>query len=151
MEFVFLIILMGILSSVFGKKKQRKQPVRRNKPTIIETFDKRKSSIQNETFKRAKTIERKFKDRKTAEQQDLMQHYSRVKPEADIQSSEFEEYQKEKDRLLNRNTSSYMDDHNEEDFLEEKVPNRNDIINGIIWSEILAEPRSKNPHFTRKR
>ncbi len=30
-------------------------------------------------------------------------------------------------------------------------PDSGAIINGIIWSEILAEPRSKNPYIVKKR
>lgn len=148
MEFVLLIIIMGILSSIFGKGKGKKQN-RRNKPVFFETFEEMKTLVQNET-KKKKTLQSESQQFQPV-QQNLVEQYSQIKQEIKDYSS---------DRSVSRNAIKGATKIVKEEpptleykgggsFLENSDAQM--VINGIIWAEILGEPRSKNPHYTRNK
>jgi hypothetical protein len=135
------LIIAGILSSIFGRAKGKSNPGR-TKPFTAKGFTDIRTQVEQQMKNRsakpgqisvgqpAKTgnnvlgIEGKYLEIK-------QKHVVPIKQmEMPIEST------------LRKVESS--------DVLLEK-PDEKAIINGIIWAEILGEPRAKKPYFSRNR
>lgn len=151
MEILFFIIIAGILSSIFGKGKTNKQDQRRNKPISFETFEEIKTFMQNETNKRTKPVQSEAQHPQPSNPELINRQRVKHKVQVHMQEQENQNLQKEGVEALPRvKEHRYIETAEEKSFLQEE-PDASMIINGIVWAEILGEPRSKNPHFTRKR
>ncbi|GHH97044.1 hypothetical protein [Neobacillus kokaensis] len=150
MEILFIIIIIGILSSIFGKGQTKNKQNHRNRPVSLETFEEIKTFMQNETKKRTKTIQNEFEQLQPAKK-DVIEQYKQV-------NQNIEARERVQSRPRNKVKEEIVEDKEPlyTELTEEGSRHRdnletNMILNGIIWSEILGEPRSKNPHFTRRR
>ncbi|MEH7334027.1 hypothetical protein V7161_15385 [Neobacillus drentensis] len=149
METLVFLIIIGILSSIFGKKKGKKLPIK-NKSFSMNTLYELKNLFQNETDRRIHPVQEK-KNSHQPKKQDVEKIYQQIKQESDVIQKGFTnpanqgqlKKEKTKDPLY-----AALDNDGEPEF---ETPNPNSIINGIIWSEILGEPRSRKPYFPRKR
>ncbi|MGG1677460.1 hypothetical protein ACIFOT_17115 [Neobacillus sp. NRS-1170] len=149
METLVFLIIIGILSSIFGKKKGKKRPIK-SKSFSMNTLDDLRNLFQDETERRIHPVQEK-KNSHQPKQQDLEKKYLQIKQDSDVIQKGFTnpanlgqlKKEKPKDPLF-----AALDNDGE---LEFETPNPNSIINGIIWSEILGEPRSRKPYFPRKR
>ncbi len=149
MEALFLIILIGILSSLFGKRKTGGQ-TQRKKPFAMDRFGEIKTIMQSEKAKGTKTIQPELQQDQPVKQE-VMEQYSQVKQEV---ADQLKSYAIAPNELNEEPVTAKEPPHTKvnrkADFLKE-TPDAQMVINGIIWSEILGEPRAKRPHFTRKR
>lgn len=131
METILFLIIAGILSSIFGKAKGKSKQGR-IKPFTAKGFNDLRTRVEQSTGK--------FTTGKPANE------------DTPIQSIE-EKYQEIKQKpVVARSQASQVATRIEvepENDLFEK-PDDKDIINGIIWAEILGKPRAKNPYFSKK-
>ncbi|MCM3596279.1 hypothetical protein M4D55_10885 [Metabacillus idriensis] len=147
MEFVDFILsnplviagLIFVLSSLFGKKKKERQKQRRQKekpapaapvPSIDQTADQQPAK---ERMKEAiQTIESRYQAAKTDS--------SELGNEIGSASDEI------KSEIVTVSKISQP-----ERTKANHVINKDNVVQGFIWSEILGSPRSKKPHPSAKR
>lgn len=148
METLLLLIIIGIISSVFGKGKGNKQGPNR-KPLTRNTFEEMKTLFQDKSPEPVKT---EFKEIKQTIPENVEKRY--VKTQQEINDNDQpvrrQSYQ-ERIEKLDRKVKEPVANEGQEEPLFTKDPDAKVLINGIIWSEILGEPRSKKSHFTSRR
>jgi hypothetical protein len=144
METIIFLIIVGILSSIFGKAKGNSNPGR-TKSFSGKGFDDLRRMVESQM---------EIKPVKTGQ----ISTGEPVKQDIAIQPITIEEkYQELKqkpvvDRIQvgnSRNEAPRIVVESEDIPFEK--PDDKTIINGIIWGEILGEPRAKKPYFSRKR
>jgi hypothetical protein len=144
LETIIFLIIVGILSSIFGKGKGKNNPGR-TKPFSGKGFD---------DFRKMVELQMENKPGKTGQ----ISTGQPVKQDMDIQLVSIEEkYQELKQRpvvdrsLMSKSRKETSKNVVESDDITIERPDEKTIINGIIWAEILGEPRAKKPYFSRKR
>jgi hypothetical protein len=147
LETLIFLIIVGVLSTIFGKAKVAGKQTNRKAflPSGLEEFktliNKQiehppRSTIQNEVVKKPlKKIEETIEEKYLQVKETLENEIGSIQPVPTI-SNEIGDPIKQVE----------INDHNL--LLEDGKPQT--VLNGIIWSEILAEPRSKKSHFSRK-
>jgi hypothetical protein len=160
MEFLFqnpflILILLAYLFSLFGKrKKQQAQQQRNSQPRHVQT--KRAPAERGSELKRQlDTAIREFKNltenRQYTEQAESVQPVEQDKNELKEQS----ENRKPKAQAVKREAeqqkvsvspSKPVEMASEKEEHVSLAPTDKQLVEGIIWSEILGPPRSLNPH-----
>ncbi|MEH7254771.1 hypothetical protein V7111_21930 [Neobacillus niacini] len=137
METIIFLIIAGILSSIFGKAKGKNSPVR-TKPFTIKGFDDfltkvdqqlGNTSIKTRQISTVQPVQHKFQD---IEENQHVKVDSQMAPAEPVKRTV-----PAKKKVVT------------EDFKFER-PDEKTIINGIIWAEILGEPRAKKPYLSKK-
>jgi DNA repair exonuclease SbcCD ATPase subunit len=130
--------LIFVLSSLFGKKKKGKQQRRQKEnpaasvpvPSIEQTETKPEAK---ERMKEAiDTIETRYHSVKS----EMSELGNEIGSAADEIQAEIQTYSKNSQNGRTR---------------ANPVINKDNVVQGIIWSEILGSPRSKKPHASAKR
>jgi hypothetical protein len=145
LESIILIIIAGILSTIFSKAKGNNGS--KNKPFIATQFDDVRKLFENQEddYERTEAPEKVSRGQHVLQEenlQDIEKKYQQMK-----QVSEPIQYSRTESK--NR-----MNKPRPKIIVEGTVlgkPDKNNVINGIIWSEILGEPRSKRPYSAKKR
>jgi hypothetical protein len=144
LESIIFIIIAGILSTIFSKAKGNNGS--KNKPFIATQFDDiRKLFEQEEDNEPAETPEKVSRGQQVIQEvnlQDIEKKYQQMK-----QVSEPIQYS----RTEPKNRMNKPRPKLKADGIVLGKPDKNPVINGIIWSEILGEPRSKRPYLAKKR
>ncbi|WP_342432356.1 hypothetical protein [Neobacillus sp. FSL H8-0543] len=145
METIIFIIIAGIFSTIINKAKGNSQP--KNKPFTANRFDDFRTLFENQAA-----------DPEQLEAPEKVSRGQQVLQEVNLQDIE-KKYQQNKQeplpsRVSRTDSQNRMNKPRPKIKVEEIVsgsPNKNTVINGIIWSEILGEPRSKRPYSAKKR
>ncbi|TFE01110.1 hypothetical protein [Jeotgalibacillus salarius] len=148
------IIIMAIIAGVIGllnKQKKQQEPAEKpptQKPTVSkprnlkETFDRHAKELAEEYDKQRKTFENKSEEAPRQRQLKRDQGPPRNQPEplaaAEISGESRKSHLKKK-----------ADPIKESDITINKELQPRDIVNGIIFSEVLGPPRSKRRHGNR--
>ena len=129
METLFFLLIIGILSAVFGggKGKKRSQPFRSRFERTIQTVGPKRPNLVYEEKVESVPVETITVGDKM-ETEEPWARPSRSRKERNQQGPK----QEENDSIA---AVDVEDDS---------------LINGIIWSEILGEPRSKRKYYARK-
>jgi hypothetical protein len=143
METILFLIIAGILSSIFGKAKGKNNPGK-TKPLPAKGFADFRTKVEQQMM----GIPRNKGQISTGQP---------AKKETNLQSMEAK-YQEIKQNPVNsktqrnqlkiRESAARMKVESDETPFEK--PDEKTIINGIIWAEILGEPRAKKPYYPRK-
>ncbi|MCM3765329.1 hypothetical protein [Neobacillus niacini] len=145
METLLFLIIIGIISTIFGKGKgKNNKPFQTGKPFTANTFDDLKKIFQtewpNETGTELKEV---------IEKDNFPNKHQKAKQEmADSPANRANPQQVEMPQSRINDTIKYAE---EEQPVRSEKPNPDTLINGIIWAEILGEPRSKKPYLAKKR
>ena len=144
METIIFLIIVGILSSIFGKGKGKNNPGG-SKPFSGKGFEdlRKMVEVQMDNF-----------PKKTGQ-------ISTGQPvkQSNIKHTSIEDkYQelKQKPEVVDKMQGSQPQPlkvsriQSETDNVPLDKPDEKTIINGIIWAEILGEPRAKKPYFSKK-
>jgi hypothetical protein len=134
METILFIIIAGILSTLFGKSKGKSTG--HTKPFTAKSFDDFRTKVHTQM---------ENLPRKTGQ----ISVGNPVKKDSSLQGME-NKYQELKQHSVVSKMKSIPAESNPNqvetaDILLEK-PDEKTIINGIIWAEILGEPRAKKPY-----
>jgi hypothetical protein len=146
-QLIFLIII-GLISTIIGKAKQTKGGPER-KPMIPNQFEdiKKLFNPSVEKIPPANTAANKaeLEDLRPVEQASMERKYYDIKNETEamILSEYIDQHQISTVEPVKVTTESVKD------FISENAEKKA-LINGIVWSEILGQPRSRKPHFARK-
>ncbi|MDQ1001462.1 hypothetical protein QFZ28_001862 [Neobacillus niacini] len=140
METILFLIIAGILSSIFSKAKGKNKPGR-TKPFTAKGFSDIRTQVEQQMMKK----QRKPGQISTGQPvlldtnlPSLEEKYLEIKHKPVVPIKQLE--QPVESTLLKVDSA---------DVSFEK-PDEKTIINGIIWGEILGEPRAKKPYFSRK-
>lgn len=146
METLIFLIIVGILSSIFGKGK------------VVRNQSKGKSFLPNR-LEEFKTLIQNQMEPSTL----TTVHHEVSKPFEKKEETFDEKYNQAKEIIEKENELIQTEPVQSIPFIDPKEPmvqdvkniiseesNSQAILNGIIWTEILGEPRSKKNHFPRK-
>ena len=148
---IILFILIGLISSIFNKVKgngqdnQNQRPQRPVRPASPPVEMSRPAETEPEREPRPT-----FSERSTNALNDIQKVYLERKQHAEKAPSE--PRNSERGRLSIGNTSprSRLPLEKSEPAIDFK-PDRDNLIEGIIWSEILGKPRAKKPYSAGRR
>jgi hypothetical protein len=141
METILFLIIAGILSSIFGKAKGKSNP-RRTKPFNAKGLNDIRTQFEQQMMNKPR------KSGQISTGQPALQ-------DTNLPSLLEEKYLEIKQKpvvplkQLEQPVESTLLEVDSTDISLEK-PNEKTIINGIIWAEILGEPRAKKPYTSRK-
>jgi len=141
METILFLIIAGILSSIFGRAKGKSNPGR-TKPFTAKGFTDIRTQVEQQMRNKPGKpgqISVGQPAKSTPDLLSLEKNYQEIKPKPVVPTKPFE--QQVESTLLKDDSG-----HVSLKKLDEKA-----IINGIIWAEILGEPRAKKPYISRKR
>jgi hypothetical protein len=141
-ETILFLIIVGILSSIFGKAKGKPTPGK-TKPFTAKRFDDFRTMVEQQMGsipKKSGQISEGQAVTQDSKFQDIELNYQEIKQNLVINRMQIS--QSEQPKVTRKEVES-----NNVSFerLDEKT-----IINGIIWGEILGEPRAKKPYFSKK-
>ncbi|MBY0145725.1 hypothetical protein [Neobacillus niacini] len=146
METIIFLIIVGILSSIFGKGKGKNNPGR-NKPFSGKGFDDFRKMVELQMDSIPKKTGQISTGQPVKQQSADIQHNSIQEKFQELkQKPEVDRMQVSQPQPLKVSRIQSEPDNVPLDRPDEKT-----IINGIIWAEILGEPRAKKPYFSRKR
>lgn len=145
METFVIMIIIGIVSVVFRKGKEK--PGRsRNKTFSMNTFEEIKTLVKkqlnNDEFPTPSTLKSKYKPSRIPLDH-LENKYEQLKQEPEVKRIGISVAQPKVEKV---EVNTGQDDGNLISF----YPDEKTLINGMVWSEILGEPRSKKPFLPRK-
>jgi hypothetical protein len=140
------MIIIGIVSVLFRKSKT-KQGQPKNKPFSRTTFEEIRTQVKKQLSyvedKKAGTIKSERNTYVIPKNQDILENkYLQYKQESEVNLKGITIAEEKFDKIKG-NTDK------EDEGLFTRNPDEKAIINGIIWSEILGEPRSKKPYRPR--
>jgi hypothetical protein len=141
LETILFLIIVGILSSIFGKAKGKSNPGR-TKPFTAKRFDDLRTMVEQQMGsipKKTGQISVGQAVTQDSNFQDIEEKYQEIK-QPDINRMQIS--QTEPPKVTRIEVES-----NDVSF---ERPDEKTIINGIIWGEILGEPRAKKPYFSKK-
>ncbi|OLS41645.1 hypothetical protein [Bacillus sp. MRMR6] len=138
MESILFLIIVWVLSSIFGKAKGKGKPARTSIPkgfkdiqTLFEEQEERPPS--------PKTISTGQSAARNMNEDNFSPNVLQTNHAPARRIGRSEGRLNEEKRPLVKEGSIFQE-----------KPDEKTIINGIIWSEILNEPRSKRPHFSKR-
>lgn len=138
METILFLIVVGIVSSIYGRVKGN-QKQSGTKPVAPKSFDNIRAlfgeQVSDNQVNRSEKVSIGQKVSQEFNLQDVEKKYQQIK-------------QGSNSSRIGRITSQPIKTPEVEAFSES--PDNKTVINGIIWSEILGEPRSKRPYAARK-
>lgn len=150
METILFMIIVGIISTIFGKAKRSqghspKKPFSTNGMEDIRTLFK---EFTNNELGETSPIRT---DQKTALPQNniknLEKEYQQVRQESESSRMGMAATRLQSEKLKDQTMQAR---ENESDPIISNDPDPKTLINGIIWSEILGEPRSKKPYLAKR-
>ncbi|WP_243386279.1 hypothetical protein [Bacillus kexueae] len=126
---LIIALLIWMLSSLFGgKKKSEEQEVRRSKPQV------KKQEVPKEVQV----------TKQVAEQ-------TNIKSEIEKRYEELKNRQNSSERLVPQKQPIRITKQSERSKTKKTKLDLRSPVQGIVWSEILREPRSKRPYHPSKR
>ncbi len=145
METIIFIIIAGIFSTIISKAKGNSTP--KNKPFTANRFDDVRTLFETQVAepKQLDTSEKVSRGQQVLQEvnlQDIEKKYQQMKQVS------------EPSRVSRDDSQNRMNKPRPKLEVEGIVsgpPDKNTVINGIIWSEILGEPRSKRPYSAKNR
>jgi hypothetical protein len=148
METLFFLIIIGILSAVFGKGKtsrgqsRNKSFIPNNLKEIRTLFNQQLDQYSTKKSSQDIVVQKEFEN---IEKESL-----RTKKESMISPVELNNLKYTEPLQVNKVTTPVNDNVQVDEIGFSENVDAKTLINGIVWAEILGEPRSKKPYFVRK-
>lgn len=150
METILFMIIIGVISTIFGKAKANQgkngsKPFSVNNMKDVRTlFDELTNNKPRETF----SVDTKIKTEKKGPIQSLEKEYEQVRHESEASRARMAAARKKTE--IEKGTAAKIPHYEETEPLHLENADSNSLVNGLIWSEILAEPRAKRPYSLKK-
>lgn len=141
MEFIFenpfiLIILIGIISSIFKKNKEENKSQRGRPKPFVESIPIPEVDVALERNRDNKATRKPKSNEKIEENMAVLS----------------DPKQETLEKPAQRKTINRLRDTRPQQEKEQALPvEENSLVNAVIWSEILGPPRSKKRHRTMNR
>ncbi|EKN64677.1 hypothetical protein BABA_23058 [Neobacillus bataviensis LMG 21833] len=150
METILFFIIVGIISTIFGKSKRTqgqspKKPIKVSGMEDIRTLFKElknEVSLPAAPIKSEQKVEVLQKSNRTLEQE-----YNQVRKESESSRKALAASRLQREKMKEQTIEVSKDECEPSISME---PNAQTLVNGIIWAEILGEPRSKKPYFPKR-
>jgi hypothetical protein len=146
LENLIFMIIIGIFSVIVGKSKVKKGQSKTN-PFSKKAFEEIRTQINKQLSYEEKSKTSPIKKVRTTKMplnnlENLENKYQQIKQESEVSRIGMTVAQQEVNKVEGKTGPA--------DSLYSLNPDEKTLINGIIWSEILGEPRSKKPYLPRK-
>ncbi|WP_413308686.1 hypothetical protein AA0X95_10695 [Bacillus sp. 1P10SD] len=149
METILFMIIVGIISTIVGKSKSN-QGKPRSKPFSVEPMKDVRTLLDEFINKKPRetfSVETKT-DSKQSPLDNFEKEYEQVRQESESSRTRMAAARKQAEKII---VPSKVDNHQQAESSSLEHPDLNTLVNGIIWSEILGEPRAKRPYFSKRR
>ncbi|WHY84763.1 hypothetical protein QNH39_19210 [Neobacillus novalis] len=155
MNTILVMIVIGIITSMFGKAKNNRGQSQ-NKPTSpngIGEIRKLFQELTDQEISELSPIKEPTRpssvivEQKTAAPQKLEKEYLQVRKESESSRERAAASRQQKEIIKER---VQKDKQEEAGTIFSEYPDAKTLVNGIVWSEILGEPRSKKPYFAKR-
>ncbi|MFJ7729757.1 hypothetical protein ACIQXV_27100 [Neobacillus sp. NPDC097160] len=150
METILFMIIIGVISTIFGKAKRSqgqspKKPFSTSGMEEIRTLFK---ELTNDEPKKTRPIKTELKpELPQNSSKNLEKEYQQVRLESESSRMGMAASRLQSEKLKEQTIQTRQ---NESDPIISTDPDPKTLINGIIWSEILGEPRSKKPYIAKR-
>jgi hypothetical protein len=147
------MIIIGVLSSILSKGKGNKQPSK-DKPSSGNSFEEFRTLFQNQLTgqvpEKTNTIQQPEQmEVQASKMRNFEEKYQQMNQ--DTETSHLGRTKSSTPKQQKRTRAKVTDDKAvDNNSLVSERPDAVVLINGIIWSEILGEPRSKKPYSSRQ-
>ncbi|WP_040207945.1 hypothetical protein [Neobacillus jeddahensis] len=154
METILFMIIIGVLSTIFGKAK-KKQGRSSKKPLLTNSMQEFRTMFKeiNKPVQAGKVpnqTEIKMAD-KTASvlisEKKLETEYLQVRQESEVSRVGMSTIRQQAEKISAQTSRGEQED---DESMVSTHPDAKTLINGIVWAEILGEPRSKRPYLSRR-
>jgi DNA mismatch repair ATPase MutL len=147
MDFLFenpiiIVILIGIISSLYKQVKgaQPEEGKRTNRPNQAPV-----SPVgQNKPVRRQKQANKPVRGQNVANQSN--QHQGSASKHENLNSATRIETQENKQTKMEMNENKAATQQKEENKQKSLNVSQSNLVDGLIWSEVLGPPRAKRPH-----
>jgi 5'-3' exonuclease len=147
-------LVWGLLAWLFSRfftsnKKEEETP--KKQPNRQENHQNSRPNPRPNPRPVMTTGEQKPRSGKKPTLQTVQQAYEnmKVRAEGQIETIEIVKEQPKRTQLVVKEEQAPKVDRNVNQ--NHLMVNRQNAVQGVVWSEILGAPRSKNPHYTRNR
>ncbi|WML40604.1 hypothetical protein RCG19_02640 [Neobacillus sp. OS1-2] len=150
METILFFIIVGIISTIFGKTKrtQGQSPRKPFKVSGMEDVRTLVKELTNEVSHQAAPVKSAQKVEVLQENnRKLEQEYDQVRKESESSRRALATARLQREKMKEQTVAATMDEDEPNISTE---PNAQSLVNGVIWAEILGEPRSKKPYFPKR-
>lgn len=159
LEALLFMIIVGIISAIFGKAKSnqgqsKKKPFSMNgMEDIRKLFNELTNNEPRETSPMEKSSKiSPIKAEQKAEKlqpnlNSLEKEYVKVRQESESSRIGMAISRQQSEKLKDQ---AKTERHEEGATIISEYPDAKTLVNGIVWSEILGEPRSKKPYFAKR-
>jgi hypothetical protein len=141
METILFLIIAGILSSIFSKARGKSNPGR-TKPFTAKGFTEIRTQVEQQMMNK-KRIPGQISVGQPAKANSNL-------PNIETKYQEIKQQPVVPIKPPEQHSESTLLKGDSADVSLEK-PDEKTIVNGIIWAEILGEPRAKKPYFSKNR
>lgn len=149
METLVFMIIIGILSTIFGKAK-KSNTQSKNKPTFPNKLEEIRTifnkQFENQTHRRTNSIP----ETQPAILESMEEKYLQVKNDSEVTPSGMSNQPSTGLQRSKKGNEPINDKLEGSDPIFSESLDAKTLINGIIWAEVLGEPRSKKSYFARK-
>ncbi|MBT2729089.1 hypothetical protein J7E63_19525 [Bacillus sp. ISL-75] len=147
METLVFLIVMGIVSVIFRKAKG-KTGQSRNRTFSRDTFEEIRTLVKKQLnydeIPTTSTLKSKNIQSEPLDHLEKLENkYHQLKQESEVKRIGMSVAQPKVEKVEVKSGQ-------EEGSIISLYPDEKTLINGMVWSEILGEPRSKKPFFPRK-
>ncbi|WHY76174.1 hypothetical protein QNH20_18880 [Neobacillus sp. WH10] len=151
METILFMIIVAIISTIFGKAKRNsgqsaKKPFSANGMEEIRTLFKELTNNEPAESTPIKTEQKAVMAQNN--NRNLEKENIQVRQESEASRMVMAASRLQREKLKEQTTIARQE---ESETIISKDPDPKNLINGIVWSEILGEPRSKKPYFAKRR
>ncbi|ETI66997.1 hypothetical protein [Neobacillus vireti] len=155
MNTILVMIVIGIITSMVSKVKNNRGQSP-NKPTSTNGIGEIRKLFQELTdnelsepslIKEPRKTSPVIVEQKTAAPQNLEKEYMQVRKESEFSRERAATSRQQKERIKELVEKDKQDDAG---TILSEYPDAKTLVNGIVWSEILGEPRSKKPYFSKR-
>lgn len=155
MNTILIMIVIGVITSMFSKAKNNRGQSQ-NKPTSpsgIGEIRKLFQELTDQEISEPSRIKEPTRpnpvivEQKTAAPQNLEKEYLQVRTESEFSRERAAASRQQKEISKER---VKKDKQEEAGTIFSEYPDAKTLVNGIVWSEILGEPRSKKPYFAKR-
>lgn len=151
METILFMIIVGVISTIVGKSKNN-QGKSKGRPFSVDPmkevrtlFDEFTNNKPRETFSVETKTSSESKERPLG---NLEKEYEQIRNESEASRTRMAAARQQDEKII---VPSKVDDQHQFEPPGLEQPDPHTLVNGIIWSEILGEPRAKRPYFLKRR
>ncbi|MDQ0197250.1 hypothetical protein [Neobacillus ginsengisoli] len=155
MNTLIFMIIVGIISTIFSKAKGNKGPTKKktysfnNIDDLRELFNNNKTT--NHPQRQTRTIPSVNIENQPDNMESIEKKYLKIKQVSEANPVGMVILPPPEQKLIEPVKKIENDKKEEERLAFSDIPDAKTLVNGIIWSEILGEPRSKKPYFAKNK